>query len=839
MSAPQIDEQRIGAAQGRSGDKASGSGGPVSSGLDQAKRGASKLSGFAKGAAEKGGHFMGDKAQKATKGASGDAVNAHLNDSFLDLSDLEGLRVDEGGKILDKSGRQIGQVTEGDPQDLVGQIVDSRGEILDEDGDLIGRVDVVSHELEKEPTKTTQASEAVGDMTKDVSILKGRVINQEGKIVDEDGNVIGSVVGAQDPSTLAGKSVNADGQAVDDDNNVVGQVQIVSGTAADTAQQKLREQSEEVTAGAELPSAPQLPDVSTLEGLTCDKLGNIVNKDGLPVGHLVEGDAKKLSREGLKLDSEGQFWDSGGRLVGKAEPVPEEQEEEAGAFADLGEVFVADDGYVQDENRKRVGRIVEGDVQKLVGRPVDDDGDILDKRGNVLGRAEPLQPSEMDESETKSPGEAGSEEGSEEEEEQDLSILDGKVVNKMGNVVDDSGVVFGHITAGIPKKMAGKKVDAKGQVWNDTGEVIGMAEPIPSEEREQPEGPFFGLSGLVVTKGGAVADSSGQVIGRLVEGDETRLLGRAVDEDGEIMDKSGNVIGRAQRGAPEEQPQVANPMAGCKVNRDGEVRNSGGELVGKLTKGKLETVVGMTVDNNGNVVDDDGQKLGKCTLLEDLPEEPQLSPEEIEKQQQEEKERDIAKKMSTILRQTLDSVSTDCRKIAQNIEKANRTPKQDLDEEQLVKDVKPLIEEASGYLQECKGALRSLDPDGQIASTAKSHSSSREATPEEYELADLLKELTETVVTTIDNGRKMLEDMPHAKRQINPLWALLSEPLFQIIAAVGLLLSGVLGLVGQLLNQLGLGGLLNSLLGGLGIDKLLEGFGLGTVSDSLGLGGKK
>lgn len=175
----------------------------------------------------------------------------------------------------------------------------------------------------------------------------------------------------------------------------------------------------------------------------------------------------------------------------------------------------------------------------------------------------------------------------------------------------------------------------------------------------------------------------------------------------------------------------------------------------------------------------------------------------------------------------------------QNIEKANRTPKEELDEEQLVKDVKPLIEKASGDLQECKGALRSLDPDGQIASTAKSHSSSREATPEEYELADLLKELTETVVTTIDNGRKMLEDMPHARKQINPLWALLSEPLFQIIAAVGLLLSGVLGLVGNLLNQLGLGGLLNSLLGGLGIDKLLEGFGLGTVSDSLGLGGKK
>jgi hypothetical protein len=145
--------------------------------------------------------------------------------------------------------------------------------------------------------------------------------------------------------------------------------------------------------------------------------------------------------------------------------------------------------------------------------------------------------------------------------------------------------------------MVGKKVDAKGVIWNDTGEVIGMAELVPSEEGERQEGPFFGLSGLVVTKGGVVTDSTGQIMGKLVEGDEDRLLGRAVDEDGEIMDKSGNVIGRAERWTPDEQPQ--------------------------------------------------------------------LSPEEIEKQQQEAEERDLARKMCTILRQTLDYVGAHCRQISQ------------------------------------------------------------------------------------------------------------------------------------------------------------------------------
>ena len=161
------------------------------------------------------------------------------------------------------------------------------------------------------------------------------------------------------------------------------------------------------------------------------------------------------------------------------------------------------------------------------------------------------------------------------------------------------------------------------------------------------------------------------------------------------------------------------------------------------------------------------------------------------------------------------------------MEAADRTPKEELDEDELVDKVKPLIEEGGRILQECNGSLRGLDPDGHIAANAKGHSESGEASPQEHRLAECLKELTTTVVTTIDNAKKKLNDMPHAKKKLNPLWGLLTQPLFQILAAVGLLLTGVLGLVGQLLNGLGLGGLVNGLLGGLGINKLLGGLGLG------------
>lgn len=458
----------------------------------------------------------------------------------------------------------------------------------------------------------------------------------------------------------------------------------------------------------------------------------------------------------------------------------------------------------------------------------DEDGDIIDKFGSVKGHAEPYEPPE------------------EEKVETDLSILDGKTVNKVGNVVDAQGNVFGRIVSG-DGRLAGRKVDGQGQIWGDKGQIIGKAELIPDAEQEKPEGPFYGFETVVVGKDGVVTDATGSIIGRVIEGDALRLLGRQVDEDGDILDKNGNTIGRAERWQPEEKKRNVNPMAGRKVTREGEVRDVDGNLIGKLTSGNLPTLIGKEIDDNGNVVDNDDNRLGECTLIENIPEpepEPEAevpgpSPEELQKQKEEEEDRQLAKKMSAIVGQTLDRLRPICKMISEHVERADRTPKEELDEEGLVKQVKPLLEEGGNILQESNGAVRALDPDGHVAANAKARAASHEASKEEYALAEQLKELSETVCTTIDNAKKCIADMPHAKKELNPLWALLTEPLGQIIAAVGLLLTGVLGLVGRLLNGLGLGGLVNSLLGGLGLDKLLGSLGLGSVTGALGLGGEK
>ena len=60
-------------------------------------------------------------------------------------------------------------------------------------------------------------------------------------------------------------------------------------------------------------------------------------------------------------------------------------------FAGLNRLLVVAGGIVADNYGKTVGHVVEGDQTRLVGYAVDEDGDIVDKYGNIKGHAEPIQ----------------------------------------------------------------------------------------------------------------------------------------------------------------------------------------------------------------------------------------------------------------------------------------------------------------------------------------------------------------------------------------------------------------------------------------------------------------
>ncbi|KAH9999700.1 hypothetical protein F4779DRAFT_605233 [Xylariaceae sp. FL0662B] len=694
-----------------------------------------------------------------------------------DISILEGLKINKAGNVVDENGNPLGKVKSGDISKLAGKTPDKNGKVWDNQGNVIGEVEVLP--------------EAVENLASPFEDFPDAVVDKFGKVI-YDGRQVGVVVG-DDFQNLIGKKVDADGDILDKNGNVIGH--------AERAEAEEPEEPEE-----------EVVDYSSIRDKKVNKMGNVVDDKGNVFGHVVQGILKQLV--GKKVGENGEIFNDAGKVIGKAEPIPEHEREEIkepAPFEDFPDAVVGDEGKVMS-NGEQIGIVVEGDPKKLKGKTVDPDGDILDKSGNQLGHAERWEPEEV-----------------EPEPEIDMSSLAGKRINKAGYAVDKHGDIYGRVIEGDIKRLIGHMCDKQGLIRNEGGDVIGKCELVPEAEREgMKEGPFTELPGCTVNKEGKVVTPGGDVVGRLVSGDPKILFGRAVDDDGDILDKNGNVLGHAERWEEEEEPKDVNPMSGRRVNREGNVVDENGDLMGQLTSGDLSQCVGKKIDDDGDVINEKGAVLGHCSLLAEIKE-PEESEEDKAKRLQSEQDRKIANQTCFCIEQSLDKIKPICKMITDRIDSEERKPEDERDEEELVKQVRPLIEEGGKILTEANGVIRGLDPDGRIAANAKHKTAAREATPEEYRLADLLKELTGTVTETIENAKRKLEDMPRAKKGINPLWGLLSEPLFQIIAAVGLLLSGVLGLVGKLLNGLGLGGLVNNLLGGLGLTKVLDGLGLGSV----------
>jgi hypothetical protein len=525
----------------------------------------------------------------------------------IDLSSLEGLTVNKQGNVIGDEGVPVARLVEGNPKQCAGKKLDAEGQLWNDRGQVIGRVELIpDDERESKPEGIFGG-------------LQGLRVVKDGFVADEDGNIVGRIVEG-DAKRLVGLAVDEDGDIIDKHGNVKGHAE------------PLEEEEE---------AAPA--DLSILENKVLNKQGFVVNEDGIPLGRLVEGNVKELA--GRRCDGEGLIHGDTGKVVGRCELIPENERvaRPEGPFAGLEGLRVIKDGFIADSDGNTVGRITEGDPKKLIGNAVDEDGDIIDKYGNVKGHAEPYE--------------------EEEEAPADLSSLAGCTVNKQGNVVDSNGSIVGRIAEGDLKNLVGKKVDGKGQIWDNSGNVVGRAELVQGAD-SGPEGPFAGYDEATVQKDGTVITAAGDIIGRVIEGDVKKLAGHKVDEDGDITDKNGNTIGKAERWEPEEKERRINPMSGRRVNKEGEVRDENGDVMGRLTAGDLGHCVGLEVDDNGYVVDNDGNKVGEVTLLENIAEE---VPEEemTEEELQQKKDAELADKMAAICQQTLERVQPVCKQITE------------------------------------------------------------------------------------------------------------------------------------------------------------------------------
>jgi Protein of unknown function (DUF3659) len=532
------------------------------------------------------------------------------------LTILEGLKVNKAGKIVNKEGKLVGELIQGDAKKVwkLGATCDDKGQFWDGKGHVIGKAQTLPQEDDE------REAEFAG--------LEGLMVVKDGWVEDENGNRVGQLVEG-DLKRLVGRSVDEDGDIIDKRGNVVGHAERY--TEPD----------------AEEEPEPEAIDLSELKGLTCNKQGNVIGPDGVPIARLIEGNPKELA--GRKIDENGQIWNESGKVVGRCELIPpgEREAKPEGPFAGLDDLVVVKDGLVEDSEHNVVGRVAEGDPKKLLGRAVDEDGDIIDKYGNVKGHVEPYSLPE------------------EEVVEEDLSSLAGKKVNKQGKVVDEYGTIYGEIVGGDPKKLAGRKVDGRGQIWSDDGKIIGQARLIAGGDDGKAEGPFSNFESTIVGKDGMVKDASGQIVGRVIEGDHKKLMGRKVDDDGDILDKNGNTIGKAERWEPEEKAREINPMARLRINKDGEVRDKNGDVIGRLTDGNLLHCVGKEINDNGYVVDQDGNKVGEVTLLENIPEEEVEETGPTEEELMESEEKEVAKKIANIIGQTIEKMEPICKQITE------------------------------------------------------------------------------------------------------------------------------------------------------------------------------
>jgi len=150
---------------------------------------------------------------------------------------------------------------------------------------------------------------------------------------------------------------------------------------------------------------------------------------------------------------------------------------------------------------------------------------------------------------------------------------------------------------------------------------------------------------------------------------------------------------------------------------------------------------------------------------------------------------------------------------------------EDFDEKGFVESMKPIIKQASEILEGALTEINTLDPDKKCQRRAQRNAEDNKASPKQRKIADGLKELTTSVQKAIDDCKKKVSGMPTAKSELDKMFGMLSQPLFQILSAVGLLVYGVLNLLGQILDAIGLGGALRGILEGLGLNKLINALG--------------
>ncbi|EWZ34080.1 hypothetical protein FOZG_12096 [Fusarium oxysporum Fo47] len=478
------------------------------------------------------------------------------------------------------------------------------------------------------------------------------------------------------------------------------------------------------------------------------------------------------------------------------------------------------EGQIEDMKEGTAFREQQNPVPRSAAGSVNNAGDVSDNAGNIIGTALPLGQDETDKEKQEEQQEEYGEYTTQEAEKKygRLGLNNPKdTVDRLAGAVSSTGKpAVGGVTGALGLGgMSDETPEAPKQAEDVIGQILEAKtkdqkdNSITFEDCDMPTGDkeVLEMEGrLKEVTSEEVKDKISKVEERVGEKDIPRVPEDAIQDE---APKSEIPEGKARRPeAPDVEvtegkfpgKEAALELAGVTIEAVGQApfgsRQVGAE--GGLMQLKCSKVDegGAILDRRGNVIINtkawDAPYPGAEQTAEERLQREQAEQVKAKRKEETKKDKELAGALAYNIDQTQDKIRPICKMINNEISIAEAQLGNEYSEEHLVRQVRPLIEEAAKILSDVNGVIQGLNPDSRLQRNAQQKAAIAEATPEEYHLAD--------VTTTIDRARHKLESMPHAKKELNPLWALLAVPLFQIIAAIELLLDGMLGLVGRLLH---------------------------------------
>lgn len=99
------------------------------------------------------------------------------------------------------------------------------------------------------------------------------------------------------------------------------------------------------------------------------------------------------------------------------------------------------------------------------------------------------------------------------------------------------------------------------------------------------------------------------------------MVGRMADKNGHIFSEGGEIIGKAELVPESERAgQKDGPFAGFDkptVTKDGKVADSHGAIIGRILEGDAKKLYGKSVDVDGDILDSNGNSVGKAERWEE------------------------------------------------------------------------------------------------------------------------------------------------------------------------------------------------------------------------------